>query len=146
MKCNVPLFDEKARIVHLRASRGEGMTSRRRVSRNEDLPRSFGMAPSEVPPPQDLQAWSFRVDEDEFAFIEFLLVPSLERHPGRPLSPGEQEVVDLVLKGLSSTEVARLRGTSCRTVAKQLATAYGQLGLKSRRELAALRASQRGER
>jgi DNA-binding NarL/FixJ family response regulator len=102
---------------------------------------------AELPPPQHLQAWSFTVGEDQFALIEFPLAPGrFERNPGRPLSPGEQAVVELVLRGLSSAEIARVRGTSCRTVANQLATAYGKLGVKSRRELAAMRAAQRGGR
>jgi DNA-binding CsgD family transcriptional regulator len=123
------------------------MTSQRRVSRKGDLSRSLEMAPSELPPPQHLQVWSFTVGEDQFALIEFPLVPSrFERNPGRPLSPGEQAVVELVLRGLSSTEIARVRGTSRRTVANQLATAYDKLGVKSRRELAAMHAAQRGER
>ncbi len=61
--------------------------------------------------------------------------------PARALSAAEQEVVGLVLSGYSNEAVARERGTSPRTVANQLASAYVKLGVGSRRELRASVAS-----
>jgi DNA-binding CsgD family transcriptional regulator len=53
------------------------------------------------------------------------------------LTPAERQVVLAVLAGLSNAEVARLRGSSPRTVANQLATIFKKLGVRSRSELAA---------
>ncbi|HTM22910.1 MAG TPA: helix-turn-helix transcriptional regulator [Kofleriaceae bacterium] len=59
----------------------------------------------------------------------------------RPLPGGctatEREVVELVLRGFSDREVAAYRGTSVRTVANQLSSIYGKLGVNSRAELVA---------
>ena len=54
------------------------------------------------------------------------------------LSQAEREVVRLVLDGLSQAQIATLRGTSPRTVAKQLESAYRRLGIGSRAELVVL--------
>jgi DNA-binding CsgD family transcriptional regulator len=53
------------------------------------------------------------------------------------LSASESDVVRLVLGGRSNETVARLRGTSARTVANLLARAFRKLGVGSRAELAA---------
>jgi DNA-binding CsgD family transcriptional regulator len=53
------------------------------------------------------------------------------------LSKSEQDVVRSVLDGRSNDEIARLRGTSARTVANLLARAFKKLGVGSRAELAA---------
>jgi DNA-binding CsgD family transcriptional regulator len=60
----------------------------------------------------------------------------------RPLPPGlsaaEREVVLALLAGRSNLEIARLRGTSAKTVGNQLHAIYRKLGVGSRSELAAL--------
>jgi len=53
------------------------------------------------------------------------------------LSPAEQEVALLLLKGLSLKEVAGIRGTSERTVRQQAASVYKKGGLAGRAELSA---------
>ena len=54
------------------------------------------------------------------------------------LSTAEQEVVQLVLEGMSNREIARHRGTSVRTAANQLASIYRKLNVSSRAELATM--------
>lgn len=53
------------------------------------------------------------------------------------LSPAEREVALLLVKGLSSQEVATVRGTSERTVRQQSQAVYRKAGLAGRAELAA---------
>ncbi len=52
------------------------------------------------------------------------------------LSAAEREVARLVLEGRSSREIAKVRGTSARTIANQLAAIFRKLGVSSRAELA----------
>ena len=59
-------------------------------------------------------------------------------NPIDALTEAERAVAVLVLSGLDNAEVARLRGTSVRTVANLLARAFRKLGVTSRAELAAL--------
>ncbi|HEY4243297.1 MAG TPA: helix-turn-helix transcriptional regulator [Kofleriaceae bacterium] len=53
------------------------------------------------------------------------------------LTAAERQVTLAVLSGLSNAEVARMRGSSPRTIANQLATIFKKLGVHSRSELAA---------
>jgi DNA-binding NarL/FixJ family response regulator len=65
-------------------------------------------------------------------------IPSTERAVRLvELSEAERAVVVLAARGLSNRAIAGQRGTSVRTVAKQLASAYGKLGISGRRELGA---------
>ena len=48
------------------------------------------------------------------------------------LPPVVEEVLNLQLAGRSHREIARLRGTSSRTIANQLAMAYGRIGSSGR--------------
>lgn len=52
------------------------------------------------------------------------------------LSPREQQVAQLVCRGLTNREVARLLGTSAHTVRNQLHSLFERLGLSNRAELA----------
>jgi DNA-binding CsgD family transcriptional regulator len=54
------------------------------------------------------------------------------------LSAAEREVVQALLAGCSNIEIARLRGTSSKTVGNQLHAIYRKLGVGSRSELAAM--------
>ncbi|MBK7582617.1 MAG: hypothetical protein IPI67_20760 [Myxococcales bacterium] len=56
--------------------------------------------------------------------------------PLSSLTPSERAVVLLVLEGASNRDIATARQTSQRTVANQLSSAYGKLGVRSRSELA----------
>lgn len=53
------------------------------------------------------------------------------------LSISERAVVAAALRGASNREISAARGTSIRTIANQLASAFEKLGVRSRRELAA---------
>jgi DNA-binding NarL/FixJ family response regulator len=54
------------------------------------------------------------------------------------LSPAERAVVQAILRGRKNAEIARERGTSALTVAKQVASALRKLGVRTRGELASL--------
>ncbi|MCB9618146.1 MAG: helix-turn-helix transcriptional regulator [Sandaracinus sp.] len=57
------------------------------------------------------------------------------------LSAAERDVVVGALEGRSNRELSLARGTSIRTIANQLASAFRKLGVKGRAELAARLAS-----
>jgi DNA-binding NarL/FixJ family response regulator len=59
------------------------------------------------------------------------------------LTPAEAAVARAAVAGLSNREIARQRGSSPRTVAEQLRSVYGKLGISSRTELAVLMARDR---
>jgi DNA-binding CsgD family transcriptional regulator len=59
------------------------------------------------------------------------------------LTPAEYAVTRLLVEGRSYAEMARLRETSTRTVANQLATAFHRLGVSGRAELLCLLAKRR---
>jgi DNA-binding CsgD family transcriptional regulator len=61
------------------------------------------------------------------------------------LSGAEQAVTRLLIEGISYTEIAQLRGTSRRTVANQLASAFRQLGVSGRAELLCLLATRHAQ-
>jgi DNA-binding CsgD family transcriptional regulator len=61
------------------------------------------------------------------------------------LSPSERKVVDLLQRGCSNSEIARLRSVSIQTVANQIASAFRKLKVGSRRELVALALRHRSE-
>lgn len=92
-------------------------------------PRSRREAPR---PPPGLQA--LQSDDGDVVILSFA-IPEGERPSA--LSPVESEVVALLLKGYSNREIARLRGTSVRTVANQVASVFRKLGVRSRLELVA---------
>lgn len=60
--------------------------------------------------------------------------PALPEGAAR-LTDAERDVIQLVLAGHTDAEIAERRGTSARTVHKQVASAYRKLGVRSRREL-----------
>ena len=53
------------------------------------------------------------------------------------LTDAEQEVAELAAGGCTNADIASRRGSTARTVAKQLQSIYGKLGVASRAELAA---------
>ena len=59
------------------------------------------------------------------------------------LSPAEFAVIRLLIEGRSYVEVARMRQTSRRTVANQLASAFHRLGISGRAELLCLLAKRK---
>jgi DNA-binding CsgD family transcriptional regulator len=88
--------------------------------------------------PLDLEAFSFRMDADEYVILTFHPEASLASS-GSPevLTDSEKRVVQLVTRGWSNSRVAAERGTSPRTIANQLTAVYRKLGVQSRRELIA---------
>jgi DNA-binding CsgD family transcriptional regulator len=77
--------------------------------------------------------------EDENVVILSFALP--EGTNSTRLSPAESEVVKLVLEGRSNDEIAATRGTTRRTVANQVSSLLGKLGVRSRLELIARNAS-----
>ncbi len=69
-----------------------------------------------------------------------LFVLSLPLEPDLPdtLTDSEREVILLALQGASNAEIAEQRGTALQTVANQIRSAFGKLGVNSRTELAAV--------
>lgn len=56
-----------------------------------------------------------------------------KRHPATStLTPVERDIVQSIAAGRSNAEIARLRGTSVRTVANQVATLRAKFGVASR--------------
>ncbi len=94
---------------------------------------------STVPPP-DLEAAFVTVDGHTYVLLSHPLdVPSLPMPaPIAALPAALAHVASLAIDGLDNAAIARARGTSVRTVAKQLETIYRRLGIGSRIELAAL--------
>lgn len=72
----------------------------------------------------------------DLAGARHLLIPlPAARVPLQGLTPAEAAVVEAALAGQSNAEIARARSTSRRTIANQLSSAYGKLGVRSRAEL-----------
>jgi DNA-binding CsgD family transcriptional regulator len=83
--------------------------------------------------PVDLRASEVQVGARKYLLLSF---PRSANMPD-DLTPAERQVALAALAGLSNAEIARMRGSSPRTVANQLATLFRKLGVRSRAELAA---------
>jgi len=93
-----------------------------------------------VSPPSGLGVASLIVGED--GLIVFSWPITTRALPSDvALTPAERAVGQLALDGCTDAMIAAARGTSIRTVGKQLASLYQKLGVGSRRELSALCAS-----
>jgi DNA-binding NarL/FixJ family response regulator len=94
---------------------------------------------SEQSPPAELRAQRVVIDGEELLILSHALAGSGSTgDPFAALAPAQREVATLVLEGHSNARIAALRGTSERTVAKQLDTIYRRLGVRSRAELCVL--------
>nr|HEX4315819.1 LuxR C-terminal-related transcriptional regulator [Kofleriaceae bacterium] len=82
-------------------------------------------------PPRDLRTTRLQVGGDTYVVVSY-------PDPSDKLTPAERSVVQHVLEGASAAAIAAVRGTSVRTVHKQLESAYRKLGVTSRAELATL--------
>jgi DNA-binding NarL/FixJ family response regulator len=82
------------------------------------------------------------IDGEQLAVLSHPLGGGLA---GAKLTKAESDVAAAVAEGLSNREVARLRGTSERTVAKQIAATFRKLGISSRRQLLARARDGKGE-
>lgn len=76
----------------------------------------------------DVRASRFRVGADEYLVVSW---PIDDARPVR-LTAAERAVAELVAAGRSNAQIARVRGTSVRTVANQVATLLDKLGVPSR--------------
>jgi DNA-binding NarL/FixJ family response regulator len=83
--------------------------------------------------PADLRARVFHLDGGQYLVLSFPV-----RAPSRPpaLTPAEWAVAAAVLRGAKNQQIARDRGRSVNTVAKQVASIFRKLDVKSRLELA----------
>ena len=89
-------------------------------------------ADTALPPPGSLRARTFRFASGDYLVLSYALgacqTPAC-------LTLAERAVVEAVAAGASNAEIARLRGTSVRTVANQLASVFRKLGVRTRHEL-----------
>ena len=76
-----------------------------------------------------------RLGLGEFAALQ---LPTLPMRPPMRLTPGELEVIGLIFRSKTDAQIARLRGTSVRTVLNQVTSIFRKLGIKSREQLVAL--------
>ena len=90
-----------------------------------------------VAAPRGLEAYSFSINSDDYLVLTFPVQEGGADPPSDGLTSSECAVLALVLGGHSNAEVARVRGTSVRTIANQLGAIYRKLGVGSRRELRA---------
>jgi DNA-binding CsgD family transcriptional regulator len=86
--------------------------------------------------PPGFSARRFLAGDEEMVIASFLL-PAASGREGAPLTSAEREVISGLLEGKSYAEIARRRGTSVDTVAKQAGSAFRKLGVSSRNELVA---------
>ncbi|MEM8608227.1 MAG: helix-turn-helix transcriptional regulator [Myxococcota bacterium] len=75
-----------------------------------------------------------RVGEEDILVLSVPL-PKLRYPDGTTVA--EQEIIDLVLQGLTAKEIAEIRGASLRTVTTQLGTIFRKAGVNSQPELIA---------
>jgi DNA-binding CsgD family transcriptional regulator len=90
--------------------------------------------------PTSLEVTDVQLGAGSLVVLSYALVSG--GPPGPPaaldaLRPSERDVLRRVLDGCTNAEIARARGTSPGTVAKQLNAIYRRLGVHSRSELAA---------
>ncbi len=114
------------------------------MTRNAEGGRGANPRRPELDPPAGLAVDTFEEGGETFAMLEWPVGrpagPS-RRPAGGPVPPGapaQRKVLQLLLRGLSNAEIARLRGRSERTVAHQVDSIYRRLRVGSRAELIAL--------
>lgn len=88
-------------------------------------------------PPRELELSRFDSGDGEMVVLAF---PVDGAATGDALTPAEHAVVAAIEAGMSNAEIARVRGTSARTVANQIASIFRKLKVGSRAELVATRA------
>jgi DNA-binding NarL/FixJ family response regulator len=83
--------------------------------------------------PPGLRASTLRVGTGRYLLLSF----PRNRDAFDDLTPAERQVALAALSGLCNADIARMRGSSPRTVANQMASIFRKLGVRSRAELAA---------
>jgi DNA-binding CsgD family transcriptional regulator len=86
--------------------------------------------------PRGFRARRFLAGDEEMVIASFPLPPARGRATPA-LTPAERDVIAALLEGRSYAEIARRRGRSVDTVAKQAGSAFRKLGVSSRSELVA---------
>ena len=76
---------------------------------------------------------ALRVGSEDLAVLSF---PCLSQQLPTALTNAERRVAVLLLEGLSNGEIAKVRGTSTRTVANQAAAVFRKIGVRRRAQLA----------
>ncbi|HZU82700.1 MAG TPA: helix-turn-helix transcriptional regulator [Polyangiaceae bacterium] len=66
----------------------------------------------------------------------FILSQPLRAEPAGVLTPAQLDVARAIVRGASNAEIARMRGTSVRTVANQVASILARLDATSRAQIA----------
>jgi DNA-binding CsgD family transcriptional regulator len=118
----------------MRALIGRGAMSQE-TRRPGLMARVHSIAPR-VDAPRELVAW--RVDEDGECFALLVWPTSAPSVRGMAkLTAAEAAVAALAIAGRSNAQIARERGTTDRTIANQLASAFRKLRVRSRAELCA---------
>jgi len=84
-------------------------------------------------PGRRVKVSSFQLGGLDFVVLSAPLTPPEKA----TLTKAEREVMELVVAGLSNSEIAERRRTSVHTVSNQLAAVFRKLGVGSRVELAA---------
>ena len=86
-----------------------------------------------IPAPRGVTCATLTLARQELLLIEFPL-PEPVLPPG--LTPAEEMVVGLLLRGSSPREIARVRGSSLNTVRNQIRSVHKKLAVSSISELA----------
>ena len=92
--------------------------------------------------PTELWARTFRLDGDDYLVLSFRVAP---RAHAKPLTRAEWAVAHAVLSGARNAEIARQRGRSVNTVARQVASIFKKLGVSPRIGLARVLPGWHGE-
>jgi DNA-binding CsgD family transcriptional regulator len=87
-----------------------------------------------LPVPAELEVRHINRGGESFAVLSFA-IREVEVPPN--LTEAERQVVDAVLRGCSTSEIAVGRGRAPRTISNQLASIFRKLGVRSRSELVA---------
>jgi DNA-binding NarL/FixJ family response regulator len=101
------------------------------------MPLRRGPTPPLPPdPPDALRVTRLALGEGNVVIFSHPVEPTPGAELAR-LSPSERDVLRLLLAGHTNAEIATQRGTTPRTVVKQVDAVYRKLGVRSRAELAA---------
>ena len=120
--------------------KGVVMGSRRRHASSDSV-ATGGRNTTVLVPPHDLSVFRFTIESEDYVLLTFDLPDKDVRPPNLDrLTQAERAILRLVLHGYSNSGIAQVRGKSASTIANQLYAIYRKLGVKSRRELMAIKA------
>ncbi|MFO0619220.1 MAG: LuxR C-terminal-related transcriptional regulator [Polyangiaceae bacterium] len=95
----------------------------------------------DLPPPAGLSVRRFTAKGVHLALVSFALPPNGELksesdRAAAELTSTEVELLRELLRGSSNADIARVRGTSIKTVSNQVSALLAKFGAKSRTDLA----------